>query len=64
MTHADIDPAERERLGITPGLARISVGVEHFEDLIADVAQALDAVGSAGSKASAAARPEVVKAGS
>ena len=63
MTHADIDPAERERLGITPGLARISVGVEHFEDLIADVAQALDAVGTAGSKASAAARPEVVKAG-
>ncbi len=63
MTHADIDPAERERLGITPGLARISVGVEHFEDLIADIGQALDAVGSADGKVPAAAGPEVVKVG-
>jgi cystathionine beta-lyase/cystathionine gamma-synthase len=31
-------------LGITPNLVRLSVGVEHPEDLIADMAQALDAV--------------------
>jgi cystathionine beta-lyase/cystathionine gamma-synthase len=32
------------RLGIKPSLVRLSVGVEHPEDLIADVAQALEAV--------------------
>jgi len=44
MTHADIGPAEREAMGITPGLVRISVGVEHYEDLLADLEQALDQV--------------------
>ena len=44
MTHSDIPPEDQARLGITPGLVRLSVGVEHPEDLIADVAQALDAV--------------------
>jgi methionine-gamma-lyase len=31
-------------MGITPALVRMSVGVEHYEDLIADLAQALEAV--------------------
>jgi cystathionine beta-lyase/cystathionine gamma-synthase len=31
-------------MGITPGLIRLSVGVEYFEDLIADLKQALEAV--------------------
>jgi len=44
MTHVGVDPAEREKLGITGGLVRLSVGVEHPDDLIADLAQALDAV--------------------
>lgn len=44
MTHAGVDPAERERLGITGSLVRLSVGVEHHEDLIADLAAALVAV--------------------
>jgi len=44
MTHADVPPEEQVRMGITPGLVRLSVGVEHFEDLIADLAQALDHV--------------------
>ncbi len=44
MTHADLEPHERERLGITPGLVRLSIGVEHYEDLIADIRQALAAV--------------------
>ena len=42
MTHADMDPAERARVGITDGLVRLSVGLEDPEDLIADLRQALD----------------------
>jgi methionine-gamma-lyase len=44
MTHADVPPDDQLRMGITPGLVRLSVGVEHFEDLIADLGQALEAV--------------------
>jgi len=43
MTHGSIPEAERNRLGVTPGLVRISVGIEDAEDLIADLAQALAA---------------------
>ena len=42
MTHADIDPAERQRVGITDGLVRLSVGLEDSGDLIDDLRQALD----------------------
>lgn len=42
MTHADMDPVERQRVGITDGLVRLSVGLEDPEDLIADLRQALD----------------------
>lgn len=41
MTHADMDPAERQRVGITDGLVRLSVGLEDTEDLIDDLRQAL-----------------------
>jgi cystathionine beta-lyase/cystathionine gamma-synthase len=41
MSHASIPQAERERLGITDTLIRISVGLEDIEDLIADFDQAL-----------------------
>jgi methionine-gamma-lyase len=44
MTHSDVEPEERDQLGITPGLVRISVGVEHYEDLLVDLQQALQAV--------------------
>jgi methionine-gamma-lyase len=44
MTHVGVDPVEREKLGITGGLVRLSVGVEHPDDLIADLEQALEAV--------------------
>lgn len=43
MTHADVPPEHREEIGITPGLLRISVGVEHPDDIIADLDQALRA---------------------
>ncbi len=42
MTHADVDAAERARVGITDGLVRLSVGLEHADDLIADLERALD----------------------
>jgi len=47
MTHADVPEAERRRSGVTDALIRLSVGVEHPEDLIADLAQALAAVSAA-----------------
>jgi cystathionine beta-lyase/cystathionine gamma-synthase len=37
MTHASVPVETRKRLGITPGLVRISVGIEDIEDLIADL---------------------------
>ncbi len=40
MTHASVPPEERNRLGITDGLVRISVGIEDVEDLIADLENA------------------------
>jgi cystathionine beta-lyase/cystathionine gamma-synthase len=42
MTHADVEKAERQRVGITDGLVRLSVGLEDVEDLIEDLGQALD----------------------
>ena len=44
MTHADVERAERQRVGITDGLVRLSVGLEDVEDLIDDLSQALDGV--------------------
>ena len=41
MTHASVLPETRDRLGITDGLVRISVGVEDVDDIIADLDQAL-----------------------
>ena len=42
MTHAIVPADERDRLGITDGLVRISVGIEDAEDIIADLDQALE----------------------
>jgi cystathionine beta-lyase/cystathionine gamma-synthase len=42
MTHADVEQAERKRVGITDGLVRLSVGLEDVDDLIEDLSQALD----------------------
>jgi cystathionine beta-lyase/cystathionine gamma-synthase len=41
MTHAGYTQPERDALGITNGLVRISVGCEDAEDLLADLGQAL-----------------------
>jgi methionine-gamma-lyase len=44
MTHADVPRDLQERMGITPGLVRLSVGVEDPEDLMADLDQALSKI--------------------
>ncbi len=43
-THQRLPEAQRASLGITPGLVRLSLGIEDEGDLIADIMQALDAV--------------------
>ena len=41
MTHASVPAETREKLGITDGLVRVSVGIEDVEDIISDLDQAL-----------------------
>jgi len=41
-THSKLTEEERTAVGITPGLIRISVGLEHPEDILNDILQALD----------------------
>jgi len=43
-THSKLSNAERAAVGITPGLIRLSVGLEHASDIIADIEQALDKI--------------------
>ena len=43
MTHAAIPREVRERIGITDGLIRLSVGIENAGDILADVEQAIRA---------------------
>ena len=43
-THAKLSEAERLAVNITPGLIRISVGLEHRDDILADITQALAAI--------------------
>jgi O-succinylhomoserine sulfhydrylase len=40
-THSKLTPAERQAVGITDGLIRVSIGLEHVADVIADLEQAL-----------------------
>jgi len=42
MTHVDVAPESRERLGITNNLIRLSIGVEFVDDLISDISKAID----------------------
>jgi hypothetical protein len=51
MTHATYSADERKRHGISDSLLRLSVGLENVEDLMADIAQALDHVHASKGKA-------------
>lgn len=42
MTHASVPKADRDAIGVTDGLVRLSVGIEDGDDLVADVLQALE----------------------
>jgi O-acetylhomoserine (thiol)-lyase len=46
-THQQLSPAEQLAAGVTPGYIRLSIGIEHPEDIIADIAQALEAAAGA-----------------
>ena len=44
MTHADVSDEDKQAIGITDNLIRLSVGVEHYDDLIWDIKQAMEQV--------------------
>ena len=46
-THSQLSPEEQRDTGVTEGYVRLSVGIEHIDDIIADLTQALDGVGGA-----------------
>jgi len=41
-THRQLTPEEQRKAGVTPEMLRLSVGIEHIDDILADLAQALD----------------------
>ena len=42
-THSQLSPADQLASGVTPGYVRLSVGIEHIDDILADLDQALAA---------------------
>ena len=48
-THRQMSPEEQRKAGVSPEMIRLSIGIEHFDDIIADLDQALEkAVATAG----------------
>jgi cystathionine gamma-lyase len=45
MTHASMPEERRKEIGLTPGLVRLSVGIEEIDDLLTDLEEALETVG-------------------
>jgi O-acetylhomoserine (thiol)-lyase len=45
-THSQLTESEQAATGVTPGYVRLSVGLEHIDDILADLSQALDAARS------------------
>ncbi len=41
-THRQLTPEEQQKVGVTPEMIRLSVGIEHIDDILADLSQALD----------------------
>lgn len=62
MTHADVPPAQRRDAGISDALIRLSVGLEDPEDIVADLARAIDASQSVSAHAAVATRPSYLVA--
>ena len=45
-THSQLTAEEQLKTGVSDGYVRLSVGIEHIDDIIADLSQALDAAGA------------------
>ena len=45
-THSQLTAEEQAATGVTPGYVRLSIGIEHIDDILADLSQALDAAGA------------------
>jgi O-acetylhomoserine (thiol)-lyase len=45
-THSQLTPEEQQQTGVTPGYVRLSIGIEHIDDIIGDLEQALAEVES------------------
>jgi len=43
-THQQLSPEDQLKAGVTPGYIRLSIGIEHHEDIIKDILQALEVV--------------------
>ncbi|MCC7281311.1 MAG: PLP-dependent transferase [Acetobacteraceae bacterium] len=50
-THSQLSPEEQAATGVTPGYVRLSIGIEHISDILADLGQALEAAGGSMRKA-------------
>jgi O-acetylhomoserine (thiol)-lyase len=54
-THRQLTPEEQAKVGVTPEMLRLSVGIEHIDDILEDLAQALEAsAGNASAKEASA----------
>jgi len=62
-THRQLTPAELERAGVKPEMIRLSIGIEHMDDLIEDLSQALEAVDAATARSAPVMQPRLVAAG-
>ena len=52
-THSQLSAADQLAAGVTPGYVRLSVGIEHIDDIIADISQALDTASAISPKTAA-----------
>jgi len=43
-THSQLSDEEQASTGVSPGYVRLSIGIEHIDDILADLKQALDSV--------------------
>ena len=44
-THSQLSPEEQAASGVTPGYVRLSIGIEHIDDILADLGRALESAG-------------------
>jgi O-acetylhomoserine (thiol)-lyase len=60
-THRQLTPEEQVKVGVTPEMLRLSVGIEHIDDILDDLAQALEASANEASGRDASAKPAHAK---